>query len=358
MSTNLPEQQASEEVDLGQLFKLIGNAFQRFFDFIAFIFKGLFNLILLILIHFYNRFKWYAGALVIGLVLGYFLDKSSEKSYGANMIIETNFNSAYQVYENIKNLHELAAVDRDSVELARILKIEVADAAKLKGFFINPSADQSDNVELFTPLYEQLDSVSKIEISFTTFVESLESHSYNKHQIGVISADKTIYSKLGAFKTAISTNEYLTTLLEGNLENLKREEQTLITQDSKIDELVSKYLEIRVKESDKIAAKGSGTNLYMGNAEQNGLLVDEAKLIQEKLVLQREVRRVNRDLIEKQAIISVLSDFPSTGYDISTWSNKKKYQMPILMIGLTLFLFIILGLGKYLKAEEKRIYNK
>ena len=34
--------QPSEEVDLGQLFKMIGNAFQRLFQFIGSIFKHIF----------------------------------------------------------------------------------------------------------------------------------------------------------------------------------------------------------------------------------------------------------------------------------------------------------------------------
>ena len=35
MSKDLQQEPQSEEVDLGQLFKIIGNAFQRFFDFIS-----------------------------------------------------------------------------------------------------------------------------------------------------------------------------------------------------------------------------------------------------------------------------------------------------------------------------------
>ncbi len=67
--SQVPQQQPqqSEEVDLGHLFKLIGDAFNRFFNFIANIFKGAFNVIVLLLIHFYKRFFWYVAAVVIGL---------------------------------------------------------------------------------------------------------------------------------------------------------------------------------------------------------------------------------------------------------------------------------------------------
>ena len=43
MSKELPQPQQSEEVDLGQLFKLIGNAFNRLIKFFSNIFFFFFN---------------------------------------------------------------------------------------------------------------------------------------------------------------------------------------------------------------------------------------------------------------------------------------------------------------------------
>ena len=123
MSKDIQQQPQSEEVDLGQLFKLIGNAFQRFFDFIASIFKGLYKVILLFLIHVNNRLRWYALSVILGVILGLVLDYISEEKYGANVFIETNYSSSHQVYENMKYLHQLAHVDQDSTELARKLQI-------------------------------------------------------------------------------------------------------------------------------------------------------------------------------------------------------------------------------------------
>ena len=70
MSNELPQPQASEEVDLGQLFKLIGNAFNKFFRFIASIFKGLFHLIILFLLFIQKHFVKFAIIGFIGLVIG------------------------------------------------------------------------------------------------------------------------------------------------------------------------------------------------------------------------------------------------------------------------------------------------
>ncbi len=351
MSKDLPEPQQSEEVDLGQLFKLIGRAFDRFFNFIASIFKGLYHIFLLLLIHFYNRFKWYVATIIIGVVLGFILDKTSEKLYGANMYIETNFGSSQQVYENIKNLHELANKEKDSIKLSEILEIPVALAAKLKGFYIEPNADNNEKIERFSNFYEKLDSTSKEEITFKEYVESLPSREFKSHQIGVASTDKDIYSKLGKFAEVISRNAYLDNLLKTNIENLNKEDSTLKEQEDKIDSLVAQYLKIRVRESEKEPVPGSGTNLYMGSADQATILVDEAELIKEKINIARERRRVNIKLIENKNIVSVISKFPTTGYDISEWYDKMKIVIPLATFTLTFLVFILIGLGKYLDKQ-------
>ena len=357
MSKDLPESQQSEEVDLGQLFKLIGNAFDRFFNFIGSIFKGLYHVVLLLLIHFYNRFKWYAATIIIGVALGLILDKTSEKLYGANMYIETNFGSSQQVYENIKNLHELANKEKDSIKLSEILDIPVALAAKLKGFYIKPNADNVEKMELFTTFYEKLDSISKNEVTFKDYIKSLASWEFRNHQIGVASTDKNIYSKLDKFVEAISRNAYLDNLLKTNIENLIKEDNTLKEQEDQIDLLVTQYLKIRVRESEKEPVAGTGTNLYMGNADQVTILVDEAKLIKEKINIARERRRVSIDLIENKNIVSVISNFPTTGYKILKWYEEIKYVIPMAFFVLTLLVFTFIGLGKYLKKQDK-LLNK
>ena len=352
MSKDLPEPQPSEEVDLGQLFKLIGRAFDRFFNFIGSIFKGLYHIFLLVLIHFYNRFKWYLATIIIGVVLGFILDKTSEELYGANMFIETNFGSSQQVYENIKNLHELANKEKDSIKLSEILEIPVALAAKLKGFYIMPNADNVEKMTLFTGFYENLDSISKKEITFKDYIESLASREFKSHQIGVASTDKDIYSKLDKFVDVISRNAYLDNLLKTNIENLNKEDNTLKKQEDKIDSLVAQYLKIRVRESEKEPVPGSGTNLYMGNADQATILVNEAELIKEKINIARERRRVSIKLIENKNIVSVISKFPTTGYDISEWYDKMKIVIPLATFALTLLVFSLIGLGKYLDKQS------
>ncbi|APY10992.1 hypothetical protein BWZ22_06940 [Seonamhaeicola sp. S2-3] len=354
MSKEAPQPQQSEEVDLGQLFKLIGNAFDRLFKFIASIFIGIYNVIIALLSHIYSRLIWYVSAVVLGVIVGVVIDLNSKKLYGANMFIETNFKSARQVYENVRQFHQLAYIDKDSVELAKKLNIPVSLATSLKGFYIEPDLDENDIAEMYSKFYTRLDSLSQSQMTYDRYRESLTPYNFKIHKIGVASTDKRIYEKIEAGLTKqLSNNTYLKELKEVGIENLKRQDVTLSKQISKTDSLVDEYLKIRINESKKEPVAGSGTNLFMGNTEGTNLIVDESKILENKLRLEELRRDINEDLVEKKNVVNVISSFPKTGYDISKWTDKKKFVLPIAFFSMTLLFFVFQGLGKFLKDQNK-----
>ncbi len=356
MSENLPTQPTSDEVDLGQLFNLIGNAFQKFINFIASIFKGIFHVILVLLIHVFNRIKWYAIAIFLGLVIGFAFDKTSDEIYGANSFIETNFGSSRQVYENLKYLHQLAYVDNDSIELARKLNISIKDAASIKGIYIEPDIDENDRIKMFVNFKKGLDSVSRENYMYEDYVESLNFFSFKRHQIGVASTDRFLFQKLNEnFVNALVDNTYLDELKNVEIRNFKSEKEIIDIRKSEIDSLAVEYLKIRKNESKKEPIPGTGTNLYMGNSQQNQLLVDESNLLAKKADLEAKKREINVDLVRNESVVNVISEFPDAGYDISEWTDKMKVRLPILFFLLTFFGFILYGMGKYLSEQDKKL---
>ncbi|OBQ54924.1 hypothetical protein JJL45_03285 [Tamlana sp. s12] len=355
MSNEGQKPQQSEEVDLGQLFKVIGKGFERFFKFIASIFIGIYNLIIALLAHFYKRKIWYALAVIIGVIIGFVLDVKSDKTYGANMYVETNFNSSRQVYENIKQLNQLT-IDKDSLRLASILNVEPFQASKLNGFFISPSIDENQVAEMYSEFYTKLDSLSRTEMTYDRYLRSLTATNYPIHQIGVIATDKSIFKKIEpGVKQKLIDNPYLENLVLANKRNLEMEEKALQSQIQKTDSLANEYLKIRINESRKDPVQGSGTNLYMaGDSNSNGLLVDESKVIEKRLDLEELRREVNLRKAQEFGVINIVAGFPETGYDVRGWADKKKFMYPIVLFGLTFAFFAFLGLGKFLEAESKK----
>ncbi|WP_370477415.1 hypothetical protein [Tamlana flava] len=356
MSKDSPQPQQSEEVDLGQLFKQVGKAFDRLINFTSNIFKGIYKVVILLLVHIYKRLVWYAGAIIIGLILGFIIDSYSKKMYGANIFIQTNYDSARQVYENIKQFHQLAYVDKDTSELALKLNISAELASNLKGFYIEPDLDENNIAEMYSDFYQRLDSVSRLEMTYDRYRESLTPYNFGIHRVGVASTDKNIYKKIEeSFIRQISGNKYLNELLDANLKILEKKDKTLVQQVQKTDSLVEAYLKIRINESEKEQIPGSGTNLYMGDAESLGgsLIVDESRVIQQRLRYEDQRRKIDSLYAVKKNIVNVLANFPESGYDIREWYEKKKILLPIVLFLITLLVFSVNGLGKFLESQNK-----
>jgi hypothetical protein len=351
MSENLPKQpQSSEEVDLGQLFKLIGNMFDRFYRFIAGIFNGIFKLIVMILSHLYKRYIWYVAAVIIGVIGGYFLDKNSDKEYGVNMTIQTNLYSARQVYENISEFHQMAHVDKDSVELAKRFNISPYEASKLKGFYIEPVINDNAIAKQYSDFYSILDSISRLEMTYDRYKASLNIEDHRIHKIGVLSTDKFIFKKIErSFIDALSENAYLDQLQKDNIEILKKNDEVLEAQVQLTDSLIKEYLKIRINESSKANISNSGTNIYMADSKSSGLLVDESKIIEQKLEYENQRRSIDSTLAIQRNVVNILADFPKSGYADNQWHTKKKFTLPIFIVSLTALFFLLFGLGDYIK---------
>src|SRR5690606_5815103 len=119
----------------------------------------------------------------------------------------------------------------------------------------------------------------------------------------------------------------------------------------KTDSLVDAYLKIRINESEKEQIPGSGTNLYMGDAESAGgsLIVDESRVVQQRLRYEDHRRKIDSIKAVQKNIINVIANFPESGYDIREWYDKMKFVLPLVLFGITFLTFLVLGLGKFLK---------
>ncbi|WP_054852290.1 hypothetical protein [Olleya sp. ITB9] len=355
-SPNKNDNNKSEEVDLLVFFNLIGSAFGKVYSFFEKIVMTIYKLIIAILKHLFASAKWYALGLILSFSLGCLIDSYKENYYGANMFIETNFNSTRQVYENIRNLKQLASIDHDSKEIARQLKITEEQASHIKNFYIVPDIDKNTQMEMYIEYRSTLDSVSKLKSTFKDYLKGLNNYSFTAHKLAVLSTDKNIYKNLkNNFIAFLRKNPYLDSLKNINIINIKAKITDLKSQINKLDSLNNSYLSIRIKESDKsVNSKGSnGTNFYMGNSQPNELLVDESKITSLLFSLKQEKTELENELNLNQNIIDVVSDFPPSGYDVSKWTDYKKYTLPILTLIFIFIVIMLLNLNRFLKQHNE-----
>lgn len=344
MSKDLPKPQPSEEVDLGQLFKLIGNAFNRFVKFIENIFKGVFHVIILFLLFIQKHLVKFAIIGFGGLAIGVYLDIKKEAKFISTMVIEPNFNSVQQLYNNVNFYDELAKA-KDSLALAEALGISKKEASSLKEFKVDSYSDENQKVQLFDKFVRSLDTTTQKAIDMKSYLENFNSFDARFHTISVITADNSVAKKIqSSIINSISRNEYFNLQKDINDINIKLQDSLYKKQINEIDSLQLLYKKVMLKEADRSI---EGTSISLG--ENGGKENKELALINKMDELKTRLVELNEDRANKSSILNVISDFPRKGVEVKGLLKSYKFLVPSILLGLALLFFSILSLNKYLK---------
>lgn len=341
-------QNTSDEIDLGQLFQMIGRGFQKFFNFIGSIFKGIFHVLVLFLLFIQKNIIVLGAAFVIGGVGGYVLDKSLPEKYISKMVVEPNFNSVQQLYNNIAFYNDLAKA-QDSVALATALNITEHEAASIKEVFADSYSDENQKIKLFDEFVRELDTTTIKTIDFENYLKNFNSLDARFHQISVISTDNRVAKKMQpAIINSISVNGYFKLQKRINDENLGLQDSIYRQQLVEIDSLQSLYKTVLVKEAEKPM---QGTSINM--AEKGESQSRELALVQERDILKEKLVELNKDRANKSSIINVISDFPTRGVEQKGLLKSYKFKLPMALLALVIFVLTLLELNKYLKTYTK-----
>ncbi|NDV14605.1 hypothetical protein GO009_01085 [Muricauda sp. TY007] len=342
-------QNNSDEIDLGQLFQMIGRGFQKFFNFIGSIFKGVFHLAMLFLIFVQKNIIVIGAAIIIGGVGGFILDKTLPEKYISRMVVEPNFNSVQQLYNNIAFYNDLAEA-QDSVALATALNITEHEAATVKEIFTDSYSDENQKIKLFDEFIRGLDTTTVKAIDYENYLKNFNSMDARFHQISVISTDNKVAKKAQpAIINSIAVNQYFKLQKRINDENLDLQEEIYKNQLAEIDSLQSLYKTVMVKEADK-PMQGTNINLAESSESQGR----ELELVQEKDVLKEKLVALNKERANKSTIINVISDFPTRGVELKGIWNSYKFKLPLLLLVLVFGVLALLELNRYLKTYNQK----
>ena len=349
MSKELPQPQQSEEVDLGQLFKLIGNAFDRLFKFIASIFIGIFNLIILFLLFIQKHIIKFALVGFVGLAIGIYLDLNKETSYISTMVVEPNFNSVQQLYNNIEFYNELAEA-KDSIALADAFSISLKEASSIKQFNVESFSDENQKVQLFDKFVRSLDTTTQKTIDMESYLKNFNSFDARFHNISIVATDNSIAKKIQpSIINSISRNSYFNLQKEISDVNIKLQEDVYNKQITEIDSLQLLYKRVMLKEVERPM---EGTNISLG--ENGGKDNKELALINKMDDLKSNLVRLNEERANKSSILNVISDFPRRGVEVKGILNSYKFLIPAFLLVLTLLALSLLSLNTYLKSYKKK----
>ena len=352
MSKNLPEQTNSEEVDLGQLFKLIGNAFNRFFRFIGSILNSFFLAFVWLVFFVKKHFIKLVIAGVIGIALGFIKEKISEPVYKTSIVVKQNYKTGENLYSALDSYNELIS-ERDSITLGNELQVSQKEANNILGFEVEPVLSDNQKMKVYDNYKKELDSVLASTLDFETFQEMSNDYDYQFQKITVKTKEKVISPKVlfNAVKN-IENIGYFKNEQQKDLAQLSRREAIVKESLIKSDSLQKVYQFVLEKSVEQLP--GSQTSVTIDNTEDKST-TKEYELYTNDIVLRRELVNIEREKEDLKEIIEIVS----SERNIGTLDNKAKvlgfsfsYKV-IYGFSFALLTFIILLLIAFLKYLER-----
>ena len=351
MSTNQQKESSKsnneEEVDLGSLFVIIGKGFSNFFNFIGNIFKGIFHFFISILIFLKeNSFKIGIAA-IIGFAVGIFLEVKSSDTYSSDMLVQPNYKSVSQLYNNINYYNDLVE-QKDTLGIQNTFNLDKETAASLKEFSIEPIANENDIINAYNDFVLEVDTATVSSYTFEDFKASFKDLDYKTHEINVIAEKNDVFNKLDEIIiSSVVKNKYFSRVKELTNENLNRTDSLLRQNLGQVDSLRKVYMQVMIEEAKK---QSNGTSIDLGGEKRS---TKELELFATKGDLNLELIDVVIDKSEKYEVVNVISNFQPKGSEIKGVENNKGVQLAILSSILVIFILLLLRLNNYLSAYRK-----
>ncbi|WP_298237208.1 hypothetical protein [uncultured Algibacter sp.] len=304
MSKDLPKPQQSEEVDLGQLFKLLGNTFDRFFKFIGSIFNKLFLVFVWMIFFIKKHLIKIILAGVIGFALGFINEKTSDPYYSSSAIIKQNYNTGEVLYEAVEYYNKLVA-EVDTITLANDLNINSSKASSIKGFSIVAVTNDNNRIKSYDTYIKSLDSVVASTITYDNYLEFSKEFDVPFQKIDLHSyTNESFEDVIIEVVNKVKTSPYFLNAQMRDLNELRGREIALKQTLQKSDSLQAVYQEVLLKTTDPENA--GQTSITIDNTEDKSI-TKEYELYQSDLVLRRELVEIERTKEEIENIIEIVS---------------------------------------------------
>lgn len=336
-----------EEVDLGSLFKIIGKGFSNFFNFIGDIFKGTFHFLILCLLFLRKHALKIGVVTVLGGVLGAFFHFTKPQKYGSEMLLEPNFKSARQLYNNIQFYSDLVE-QKDTAKLQSVFNLTKEEAGSLKKFEIQPISVENDIISAYNSLILSVDTLTIKSYSYEEFKASFTDYDYKIHRLLVEAEKNYVFDKLDeTIIESVESNKYYNRFKELLNENINKADSTYKDNLKKLDSLRIVYMKSMIEESKK---ETSGTSIRFGGENQK---IKELEVFETYRKINSDLRNLALEKSNKYEVINVISNFQPIGYEIK--GLTKNYISLFSFIGFfgMIIILLLIELNTYLNNYEK-----
>ena len=341
MSTN--QNKNEEEVDLGSLFIIIGKGFKNFFNFIGNLFKGIFHFLIIVLIFIKKNILKISVAALIGLLVGTFIQFKSKTKYSSELLLEPNFRSSKQLYNNIIFYNDLVK-QKDSTTLQTIFGLKSNEAAALKKFTIEPIILENDIINSYDDFVTSVDTATVSSYKYEDFKASFTNYDYKVHRIVVESEKKDVFKKIEkGIIDEIKKGVYFKMSKEILNENLNRTDSIYRQSLVQLDSLRKVYMRVLIEEAKK---DSNGTSIDLGSENKS---TKELELFETNRKLNYDLRKLAEEKTDKYEIINVISSFQEVGNRIKGITKNYAFLLACLGAGLMIVFLLLVKLNKYLE---------
>ena len=331
MDENKPRNQSSDEIDLSQVFKWIGNGFRNFGNSILLGLAGIRSA-------FFKNKKFFALVIISGLTLGGLYAKYlNKKYYKSSMILSCDYLNRRIVESTIEKLNLLCGeVEREG--LARELNIPVVTAKNIIKFESKPFVSEVDIVEMEV-LKEQLNNVADAKKDIVKkVIGKLEVDNKSAFQIGMLITDPDAVTNLdSAIVNYLKSGDFVRRRIEITKSNLLQKKEKLIQESKRLDSLKS----VLFRSFDNMAkqSKQGSNNVILSEKP----LTDPLSVFSQDLAIYDQIQLINRSLYI-QPDFEVIDGFTSFKEPESASLSK---VLVIAFLISWLVGYLILGLYKF-----------
>jgi len=330
---------------------LIGDVFNKLFRLIGDICKGVFHSFIVFLLFIQKHFLKFVIVVFVGVAIGWYWDTVSKPIYRSSMIVQPNFNSTQQLYNNVEFYNDLVG-EKVYKTLAAALKISDKEAETITKIEIEAFTDDNQKLKQFSDFVSVLDSASRASLSYKDYLKNFNNINARFHKVELNATDPEVAKKCqNAIVRSIENNKYFKTQKTTNDLNLNLSKKTIEKQLKEVDSLRIFYQELKVLELRKPEGT-SGTSINLASESKN-LDRSEITLLDRSKMLNGEIRLLNKRKANSENIINVISDFPDKGGLVNDLFSQKKVLLPICLIIVTFLVLILLVLNKYLKSYSR-----
>lgn len=350
MSQKLPQETQNEEVDLGQLFNMIGRLFDRLFNFISSIFKAIFSVFIYAIKAIITNFKLITIVLIVAAILGAVLQRTQKDIYESQMLVKPYFDSKFQLVTNI-NYYNALIGEKDYNQLMSIFDIDEESAKQIIEFTIHPGPEnENDKIKQYDSFVKSIDSIRAQDISFDEFIENRSIYSGDVFEINVRSYKKDIFRSLEEGLNSTFTNTYSVKKMQKRDSLISIERKRILASIKEVDSLKKVYL--RVMEDESKTKEGSYTTRDGMSFIQEKTKTKEYELLKEENELRKALSILDAKKVEEDVYFDTLSSFQDVGAKYTSIWNLYVLILPILAFIILCIIYLSIKLINYVTSYE------